>query len=229
MKFTIMKSTKILILVLSLFCSHLATYATDCRSFTLGEARKVNYEISDVIFSGIATNIEKSNGEFIVFEQYKGNIPKNIIVKFLGYVREEDIFSLWVIYGNKSLNNDTIYVDECSISRCLDNPFSKATAQYAPPPLLLKDGIQEDGIFLTVNDSQKQIYISKWRDDFFDEIEILRGLSAFNSATNTNDQTETSGKMLKWQKFVNYAILIIAITVILLLFLFTRIKKTQNN
>ena len=172
-----MKSIKIFGIGFFLISFQFSIYA-DCRLFSIGEARYINYETSEVIFLGIPIKIEDNFYEFIVIEKYKGKIDKKVNVFFKNYVSEEDVFSLWLVYGNKPLDNDTVYVDECSLSRSINN-LGGLYRKSIPPPKLMTENNVEENVFLN-----NYLVKIQYRNDFYDEIEILRGLKTFSIIEN---------------------------------------------
>jgi hypothetical protein len=110
-------------IALIFFCAfQINLYSDDCKTFdgSIGEIRKANYEISDVIFFGVITEIEGHVAKIKIKEQFKGNVESFVVLKFANDIRTEDIFSLWIIYGNKQIDSDTIFIDKCSASRCIN-------------------------------------------------------------------------------------------------------------
>ena len=212
----IMKSLKILLISWLFISSHFAIYA-DCRLLRIGEARSLNYETSDIIFLGIPVKVEGNSCEFIVIEEYKKKIDKKVWVVFEGYIAKEDIFSLWLIYGHTSLNNDTIYVDECSLSRSINN-IRANYLQSIPPPIPENAKSKEDNIFMA-----QCLIRAQFRNDFYDEIEMLKELKTYD----TNKDIETSkenGHNALCQYFTNILLLI---TIGLLLCILWKLRKNE--
>lgn len=194
------------LIILILLSLSYRSLSYDCLSFTLGESRKVNYESSEIIFLGTPLNFQGKQGNFLVFEQFKGEINDTVIVNFYNFIDKEDIFSLWLIYGTQKGNGDTIYVDVCSITRSINKPFI-ISAHSPPPPI--PDTEEEDINTFLLNDNLNQIYKNKWRNDFYDEIELLRGLSKFN-----NKQTSFNNKESLINNTIIYLIVILLILIL---------------
>jgi len=197
---------KIIFFLIFTFLS-LKLFCVDCRSLPLGELRKLNYESSDFIFLGIPITINTNIGEFLVVEEFKGNLEKKIIVNFSNYIDDKDIFTLWLIYGNK--NNDTVYVDECSISRSINNTFF-FTTEYLPPPMI-EEKEYDENTFLTY-EYFDHLYKSQCRNDFYDEIELLREISKFEGNLINTD----SINIKKEYELENYIIISLLILILFL-------------
>ena len=213
-----MKSIKIFGIGFFFISFQFSIYA-DCRLFSIGEARYINYETSEVIFLGIPIKIEDNFYEFIVIEKYKGKIDKKVNVFFKNYVSEEDVFSLWLVYGNKPLDNDTVYVDECSLSRSINN-LGGLYRKSIPPPKLMTENNVEENVFLN-----NYLVKIQYRNDFYDEIEILRELKNYNNA-NENEKTRKDTDEISIYK---YFILVFLLIITLLLFcVFLKLRKKKN-
>jgi len=210
-----MKPIKILIINLLLMASQLAVYA-DCRLLSIGEARYINYVISDIVFLGIPIQIEGNTSEFIVIEEYKGNIDKKITVVF-DNIDKDDIFSLWLIYGSKPLDNDTVYVHECSLTRSANN-LGGSYRKFIPPPRLETNKNKEENVFL-----DRYLVKIQFRNDFYDEIEILRELKKYNSAKDIDNFKSNS---LINKDIINIIMLSCLLVIIVLLFcVFLKLRK----
>jgi hypothetical protein len=147
----------------------------DCKVYYLGETRKLSYENSDVIFLGIPVSIKENQCEFLVLEAFKGTIRGNVTVFFYKPIELKELFSLWLIYGYKKY--DDIYVDECSISRSINESAVLCLDQYLPPPVSENEKI-DDNMF-RLNEYLNQLYKFQWRDEFYNEIKILRALKKY--------------------------------------------------
>lgn len=199
------KKTILISILLTLI---LQSYSYDCNNFTIGEARKLNYEINNVVFLGIPIKIEKNIGEFIVIDKYKGSINKKIIVNYYKPFKDEDVYSLWLIYGNKYESDDSVYVDVCSMSRSINNPFSLSSKM--PPPIMEDDNKSDD--YYEIFEYLIQIYENQWRQELYDEIKILKSISDFEQGQINNDVKIIENEF----KIENY--IIIALLILILFF-----------
>jgi len=157
-----------LILILLSVC--LSIYSFDCKSFEgdLGEKRRVNYEISDVVLLGVMTNIEDHIGIIKVSEVFKGCADSSSIIKFENIIPKQYVFCLWLIYGNKIKGNDTIYVNQCSFSR---NTTGFMLTPPPPPPMFYNKNKKNNEILSSLE--EYKLFVENYLL-FFEEIEVLR-------------------------------------------------------
>lgn len=203
----------ILTIVFLLISTHCSGY--DCKDYELGYARKVNFLNSNTIFYGVLNDVTNNIANFTIINQYKGNNHRNAIVRFLdNSIDSSDIFSLWIIYGNKSKTSDTIIVSECSISRNTKNPF----VHYAHRlPFSLSQNEME---------LKNQIYKIQWLHDFYEEVAILETLKNTNSESKKVDdfyETERN-KFQNWIGIINL-VLVLSCLFLLLTFYFRNRNK----
>ena len=153
-----------------IFCP---AYTLDCKSFngSIGEKRKANFEISDVVLLGVITQIDENCVAIIkVSEIYKGKTDSISVVKFNNFINQNDIYCLWLIYGNKNIGSDTIFVNECSFSRSVNGVFGP------PPPPPIKTN--KNSMYSYTNEYYNSMYENRLL--FFEEIEVLRIISNFD-------------------------------------------------
>jgi len=143
-------------------------FSIDCRSYNgqIGEKRKANYELSDIIFLGVLTEIDGSVGKIKISEVYKGIADKVAVVKFDNPIKKEDVYCLWLIYGMTKYSNDTIFINECSLTR------SVRVDVYPPPPPLYYSKNRRLNKFMSELEDYK-LYIRSYLL-FFEEVELLR-------------------------------------------------------
>lgn len=161
-------------------------FAIDYRStLTLGESRKLTYENSNFIFTGIPQSIDSNIVKFSVIECFKGIIGNETIVKFYLSPSEENIFSLWLIYGN--LKEDTIFSDS-PLSRSVDNSYIIGVSKR---PTLIIDESNSEYVRFEEDPIEKALLENQWRNEFYDEIMILRCLKEkeFSDIIPTKDYT----------------------------------------
>jgi len=176
---------KLLIISTMFFCITQFLYAHPIG--TLGETRKGAYEVSDDVFLGILLSIdEKNRCKFLVVEAYKGYAADTVEVRFNGHVRETDIFSFWIIYGDSSEFHDYIYVDESSIIRSINRPDVMCKDDPLPP-LFYENETKNNNMLKGIDYIEKQLYNLWWRAEFFNEIEMLRALKKASDKQNNKD------------------------------------------
>jgi hypothetical protein len=145
-------------------------YALDCRSYNgnIGKQRKVNFEISDIVLFGVLTELDNNIGILKVSEIYKGIADSIVVIKFENDIDKNEIYHLWIIYGNIKNNNDTIFINECSYSHSINGiPH--------PPPPHRKVKKQFENIYQILNELEvlyKNYFL------FYEELEILRIMSS---------------------------------------------------
>jgi hypothetical protein len=205
--------------ILLLFVFQMRAIDVDCKIYYLGETRKINYENSDVIFLGIPVVIENNKCKFLILEEFKGKIPRSITVIFYKPIESKDLFSLWLIYGNKKY--DDIYVTECSLSRSINKPAVLCLDQSLPPPVCENEKT-DDKIF-RLNEYLNQLYKLQWRDEFYDEIKILQALKKSEST-----QAEHNNNILKHiDKYIVYIVLLFLL--LLNIYLCVKIHKITKR
>ncbi len=146
----------------------LSIKSIDYRSFhnNIGEQRKENYALSNTVLLGVITEINENIVTVRVSEIFKGVADKVSIVKFENNINLQDVYSLWLIYGNKFNENDTIYVGRCSNSRSINST-------NLPSPPMKNNWIKQRNN--TINKSiDNELFDIKYRLLFLEEIEVLR-------------------------------------------------------
>jgi hypothetical protein len=198
---------KTIIINIFLFCI-IQSWAkdVDCRWYELGEGRKVNYKNMEIIFLGIPISIDsnKNKCEMVVLEKYKGNIPDTVTVTFGGLIEIKEIFSLYLIYGNGGNNDNELYAAECSMSRNINMP-PMWILYYSVPAFFYieyknKKMDNDKRILYEILDN---IYEMKCRNDFYDELTILRALTK-----KENTQNEHNNIPMKIDEHILYTILL---------------------
>lgn len=146
----------------------LSIKSIDCKSFhnNIGEQRKENYAISNIVLLGVITEIDENIATVCVSEVFKGVANKVSIIKFESNIRIEDIYMLWLIYGNKNIESDTIYVNRCSNSRSINS--------YVLPTPPLRNKLIKRKREIINEQISNELFDINYRLLFFEEIEVLR-------------------------------------------------------
>jgi hypothetical protein len=148
----------------------LSIKSIDCRSFhnNIGEQRKENYALSNTVLLGVITEINENIVTVRVSEIFKGVADKVSIVKFENNINLQDVYSLWLIYGNKLSENDTIFVSRCSNSRSINST-------YLPSPPIKNSKIKARNK-VSNEKLDNELFEINYRLLFLEEIEVLRTL-----------------------------------------------------
>ena len=161
---------------------YLRSISYDCRSYTLAQARVINYESAEIVFSGTAISKKDKIVRFKIEESYKGINIFFIDVLFNDY-NFPKINERWLVYADKSKEGN-YYIDDCTISRSFNNPEICQHGNYVPKPQ----------ITINTNPLHEEIAYVDWNTirlkakiDLFEEIIILQQ-NKRKSAFQTNEQ-----------------------------------------
>ncbi|MDR2834793.1 MAG: hypothetical protein LBV69_01140, partial [Bacteroidales bacterium] len=174
-------------IIILLFCTN--NSFSMCIERSLGEARKINYEGSDVVFLGIPIQIDKNVAQFVLLDLYKGSVSKTVTVKFDLLISKKYEYTLWLIYGENLDNNDTIYAGECTLSRSIER--SMGVGDIPSPPVLSLDKEYDENTLL-FNHYLFNIYDLQNRQIFYDEIKILETLSKLDKQKTEENNNSNS-------------------------------------
>ena len=147
---------------------YLRSISYDCRSYTLAQARVINYESSEIVFSGIAIAKKDKIVRFKIVESFKGINIFSIDVLFNDY-NFPKINERWLVYADKSKEGN-YFIDDCTISRSFNNPEICQYGNYVPKPQIANNTnpLQEEIAYVDWNTIRLKAKI-----DLFEEIIIL--------------------------------------------------------
>lgn len=188
-----------------------------CITYSLEQARILNYNNSNAIFLGIANRDKAGNFYMKVIEKFKGDFPDSILInESLNNGADCNILPpegrLWLIYTNYQ-QGQPIYISSCSLSRGFDYPYMVHCYKIPPPPLIAFDT-------LNIKIEHNEIKILAL-GDLIEEIYILRSKKKINDIY-ISDKSKNN---------INYTISIaLSLFAVLISFLgYVRSKKNFNK
>ncbi|MCK4662312.1 MAG: hypothetical protein KAT68_05570 [Bacteroidales bacterium] len=105
-----------------------------CKSYTLLQARKLNYENNELIFIGVGLGISQDTFFMNVIEVLKGEADSIIKGRITdcSFIPNKD--EIWLVYTNFE-KDSSIIIDGCSLSRSYNAPEGIIDYDIPPPPM----------------------------------------------------------------------------------------------
>lgn len=199
----------IALIIFLLFC--VKSFATDCKTMQIGEARRSNFVNSDVVFFG--TKIKDIGGGkslFKIINLYKGLADSLATIKIKSQFAPR-VGDNCLIYGLNRKGNE-ILINECSISRSFQSPINIIIHKYpiAPNPgKIASDSIRFNNDLANLKTNS--------RIELLEELFLLE-----KNKNNVNNCSCSSYEMYSYTFIVALMVLLITTTMLLL-------RKTKSK
>lgn len=183
--------------------------ASECKSYSLIEARYLNYSQFDLI----ALCRLEDNGFLTIIKSFKGTLRSNegLTLKTSLSFKAKDT---WLIYANYKVdgNSTIVNIDECSISRSLNNPLRILVniRDYSLPSPNLDGDVSSELI---------EALKVKARSDFMEELNWLQNQEILNKINLVNNSRAEITK--NSHGYVYY--LLFTIIILLQIFIITKL------